>query len=226
MKIVGILGGMGPLATLDLANKIVKNTKANSDNEHIHTIIDCNCQIPDRTAYILNAGSDPTTQLCETAKNLQNAGAEFIIIACNTAHYFYESITNSVKIPVLNIIKETANSISVNEKTALLATQGNYKAKIYENIFNDCNKKLFIPSDEIKEKLHSLIYEYKNGKGINAKLIDEINDYLLDNHIQNIILGCTELPIIYENYNGKLKKIDPTDILAKSTVKLAGATLV
>jgi aspartate racemase len=107
-KIIGILGGMGPEATIDLFYKIVKFTPAEKDQDHLRIIIDNNPKIPDRTAAILKKGEDPLPALQETARNLEKAGADFIIIPCNTAHSFLSSIQKSVKIPVLNMIEEAA----------------------------------------------------------------------------------------------------------------------
>ncbi|MDD2573765.1 MAG: amino acid racemase [Bacillota bacterium] len=85
-KIVGILGGMGPEATVDLSQKVLKATPAKTDQEHLRIIIDCNSKIPDRTAYILEGGEDPGPYMEESAKLLENAGAELILIPCNAAH--------------------------------------------------------------------------------------------------------------------------------------------
>ena len=88
MKTVGIIGGMGTLATIDLFNKIVLETNAKSDDEHLHILIDNNAQIPDRTNFILGNGENPTNELIKSAKNLEKIGADFLAIPCNTAHYF------------------------------------------------------------------------------------------------------------------------------------------
>jgi aspartate racemase len=144
-KIIGILGGMGPEATIDLFYKIIKFTPAEKDQDHLRIIIDNNPKIPDRTAAILGKGKDPLPALQETAKNLEKAGADFIIIPCNAAHYFLSSIQESVKIPILNMIKETVKETqkknSSIKKVGLLASIGTYKTKIYHQHF----KKFKIP---------------------------------------------------------------------------------
>ena len=91
-KVIGVLGGMGPEATIDLFQKIVKLTPAKKDQEHIRIIIDNNPKIPDRTKAILYNGENPLPELVKTAQNLERAGADFIIIACNTAHYYFHKI--------------------------------------------------------------------------------------------------------------------------------------
>src|SRR4030042_3354613 len=138
-KIIGILGGMGPEATIDLFYKIIKSTPAEKDQDHLRIIIDNNPKIPDRTAAILGKAEDPLPALQETAQNLEKAGADFIIIPCNTAHYFLSSIQESVNIPVLNMLEETAKEtkkrIPQIKKVGLLASIGVYKSEIYHQHF-------------------------------------------------------------------------------------------
>ena len=114
MKTIGIVGGMGPLAAARLFQRIVVLTKANCDNEHIPMIIDNNTRIPDRTKHILFNGENPAVEMVKSASRLEQMGADAIIIACNTAHYHYDEIVNSVKIPVINMIRETAEYIKKN----------------------------------------------------------------------------------------------------------------
>ncbi len=89
MKTLGILGGMGPLATADLFEKIIRNTKADTDAQHIRVYIDNNPQIPDRTAFIMGSGADPRPEMNASARKLEAMGADILLMPCNTAHYFY-----------------------------------------------------------------------------------------------------------------------------------------
>lgn len=111
-KIIGILGGMGPAATIDLFTKIVKGTKVKKDQDHLRIMIDNNPKIPDRTLAIQRKGPTPLTQLVRSAKILENAGADFIVIPCVTAHYYYDSLQKRIKIPILHVVDETVKSIS------------------------------------------------------------------------------------------------------------------
>src|SRR6056297_3631983 len=115
-KTVGIIGGMGPDATVDLFSKIVKYTDANSDQENIHLVIDNNTSIKDRSSYILNYDNSPEEELKETALKLQEYGVDFLAMPCNTAHFFHDSIQQSLKIPLLNMIEETAIYVKKNSK--------------------------------------------------------------------------------------------------------------
>lgn len=133
-KTIGIIGGMGPMATIDLYRKIIEVTPANSDNDHIHVVIDSNTLIPDRTAYILGKGEDPAMEMIRTAISLENMGADFLIMACNTAYYYYDRIIPFIKIPMLNMIDETVKEIAKLKMNTvgLLATDGVLASKVYE----------------------------------------------------------------------------------------------
>ena len=105
---IGIVGGMGPLATCDLFRKIIEVTEAGSDQEHVRVVIDSNTEIPDRTAAILAGGKDPVPELRKSASHLVSIGADLLIMPCNTAHYFYDQVAPTVEVPFLHMIRETA----------------------------------------------------------------------------------------------------------------------
>ena len=109
-KTIGILGGMGPLATADLFRKIVLMTRAGCDNEHIRIYIDNNCRIPDRTAAILQGGADPVPEMSDALRHLEACGADCIIMPCNTAHYFLPRLQSQTKIPFLSMLEATAKA--------------------------------------------------------------------------------------------------------------------
>ena len=226
-KIIGILGGMGPEATIDLFYKIIKLTPAEKDQDHLRIIIDNNPKIPDRSAAILGKGKDPLPALQETAKNLEKAGANFIIIPCNTAHYFLPSIQESVKIPVLNMIEETAKETqkrnSSIKKTGLLASIGTYKAEIYNKYFKKYNIEVISPEEKDKEEVMRVIYAVKAGNLSEEvkKSIISIAQKLIDKGAEAIIAGCTEIPLILKEENFSVPLIDPTQVLAKAAVKKA-----
>lgn len=226
-KIIGILGGMGPEATIDLFHKIIKFTPAEKDQEHLRIIIDNNPKIPDRTAAILGKGEDPLPALQETAQNLEKAGADFIIIPCNTAHYFLPSIQKSVKIPILNIIEETAKEtqkkIPSIKKVGLLASIGTYKTKIYHQYFKKYNIEVIFPEEKDKEEVMKVIYAVKAGDlSIEVKgNILKIAQKLVDKGAEAIIAGCTEIPLLLKKGDVSVPIIDPTQALAKAAVQKA-----
>lgn len=226
-KIIGILGGMGPEATVDLFHKIIKATSVGNDQEHLRIIIDNNPKIPDRTAAILGKGEDPLPALQNTAKNLEKAGADFIIIPCNTAHYFLPSIEKSVRIPIINMIEETAKEVKHEntnvKKVGLLASMGTYKTGIYHQQFKKYNIETIYPDDKDKDEVLKAIYAVKAGKlskNIKENIL-KITERLIDKGVEAIIAGCTEIPLILKKEDITVLLVDSTQILAESAVKKA-----
>ncbi|OGD32855.1 aspartate racemase [Candidatus Atribacteria bacterium RBG_16_35_8] len=226
-KIIGILGGMGPEATIDLFYKIIKFTPAQKDQDHLRIIIDNNPKIPDRTAAILGKGEDPLPALQETAQNLEKAGADFIVIPCNTAHYFLSSIQESVNIPVLNMIEETAKEtkkrIPQIKKVGLLASIGVYKSEIYHKHFKKFNIEVISPEEKDRGKVMKVIYTVKAGDLSEEvkKNILKITQKLIDKGAEAVIAGCTEIPLILKEEDILFPLIDPTQVLAKIAVQKA-----
>ena len=226
-KVIGILGGMGPEATIDLFYKIIKFTPVEKDQEHLRIIIDDNPKIPDRTAAILGKGEDPLPALQKTARNLEKAGADFIIIPCNTAHYFLSSIRESVRIPVLNMIEETAKDIQQRipqiQKVGLLASVGTYKTEIYHQQFKKLNIEVVYPDEKDKDAVMKAIYAVKAGdlsEGVKSNIL-KIAQKLIDEGVKVIIAGCTEIPLIIKEGDIPVPLIDPTQVLAKIAVQKA-----
>lgn len=225
--IIGILGGMGPEATIDLFYKIIKFTPAEKDQDHLRIIIDNNPKIPDRTAAILGKGKDPVPALQETARNLEKAGADFIIIPCNTAHYFLPLIQESVEIPILNMIEETAKETQKKnpsiKKVGLLASIGTYKTGIYHQHFKKFNIEVISPEEKDKEEVMKAIYAVKAGdlsNGIKWNIL-KIAQKLIAKGAEALITGCTEIPLILKEGDVSVPIIDPTQVLAKVAVQKA-----
>ncbi len=224
-KIIGILGRMGHEATMNLFYKIIKLTTAEKEQDHLRIIIDNNPKIPDRTAAILGKGKDPLPALRETAQSLEKAGADFIIIPCNTAHYFLSLIQESVKIPVLNMIEETAKEtrkkIPPIQKVGLLASAGVYETKIYHQHFKKFNIEVISPEEKGKEEVMKVIYAIKAGDLSEEvkKNIIQIAQKLIDKGAEAIIAGCTEIPLILKKGDVSVPIIDPTQALAEAAIQ-------
>lgn len=227
--ILGIIGGMGPLATCDFFQKIINITHADKDQEHLHIMIDNNTNIPDRTDYILGKGEDPRIELIRSAIRLENMGADYIAIPCNTAHYFYDDIIKYTKVKVLNMIEETAlylkDTCSQNEDYLLLATKGTYETNVYNNIFQKFGLNIIEPKDKDKDAIMDWIYEVKSSKFDVTPRDFEIltNKYIKDKDIP-AILGCTELSTLADKIDLTIKYIDSMDVLAKRCVELCAPT--
>lgn len=170
-KTIGILGGMGPLATCDLFSKIIQITDASCDQEHVRICIDNNTEISDRTNAIIRHGKDPVPEMVKSAVRLQSFGADVLIMPCNTAHYFYDRILPFVDIPFLSMIDETAKAISDRglRKIGLLATDGTLQTAVYEKAFKKRGISIVVPPPENQVHIMDLIY---NGVKAGNKEID------------------------------------------------------
>lgn len=227
-KIIGVLGGMGPEATVDFFNKVVSLTPANKDQEHLRIIIDNNPKIPDRTESILNKDNRIVDVLVATAKNLEKAGVDFIAIPCNTAHYFYDALVKEVKVPVLHMIREMAkaakNTLPDCKKVGLLATTGTVSTNLYQQEFSKNGVEVITPTSEEQAKIMDAILVIKSGKDKDKakELMIGIANILLNQRgAEAIILGCTDIPVVVKAEDFTVPVFDSNMILAKATVKLA-----
>ncbi len=225
-KIIGIIGGMGPLATADLYTKIVRHTRASCDQEHLRVIIDSNTNIPDRTAALLSGGADPTAEMVKSARTLEQAGCECLIMPCNTAHNFHGAVQQSVSIPVLHMIELTCEALRAQNVTCagLLATDGTVQTGIYQRVCDKFGIQLVLPDAAGQKAVMDMIYGgVKAGLETydTAAVASAVAD-MQSRGARLMILGCTELPLAVELYGLDFPAIDPTLELAKGAIRFAG----
>lgn len=228
-KTIGIVGGMGPLATCDLFRKIIDITDASCDQEHIRVCIDNNTEIPDRTAAIVGNGTDPVEQMVRSAKGLCDMGADVLIMPCNTAHYFHERVSESVNVPFLNMLTETA--VAAKKKgfscVGLLATDGTIQSGVYAKAFEREGIRICIPSVESQKAVMGVIYDGVKAGNYQLDLTGfyQAMDELFEAGAQTLVLGCTELPVAFDMFHIDRPHIDPTRILAAAAVRFVGGRL-
>jgi aspartate racemase len=224
--IVGILGGMGPEATVDLFAKIVRSTQVSKDQDHLRIVIDNNPRIPDRQKAILENGPSPAPMLIETAKNLEAAGADFIIMPCNTAHFWIEEIRKAVTIPVVDMIeetaKETARSYPSLRTVGIMAATGTVRSGLYQRQLRGGAIKAVSPTDNDQATLMEAIYSVKAGNLSKASATAiETGQRLVKAGAEAVISGCTEISLILKTGDLPVPIIDATQILATRTVEIA-----
>lgn len=230
MKTIGIIGGMGPLATVDLYRRIVLRTRALKDQEHIHVIIDSNINIPDRTKAIISNGENPTVELIKSSKMLEQGGADFLIMPCNTAHYFIDTLKENVHIPFINMIEETVthtlNKYGKDTIVGILATDGTIKARIYEDYYSKLGIKTVVPH-KTQEKIMKFIYDVvKSGKyEEGTDLLFECVNELKTMGATTFLLGCTELSSAQYLYKFEGPFINPMEVLTEAAILYAGGEL-
>lgn len=227
MKVIGVLGGMGPEATNDLCAMITRFTPAQSDQEHLQVLSFNNPRIPDRTAAILRGGESPLEEICHTGLTLEKAGADFLVIPCNTAHHYYPQLTERLRIPVVHMIQETAakaRQLLPDAKVAgLLSTSGTLGAGIYQQPFTDAGFSLVSPNETDQQALvMDSIYAIKAGeKEQAAQNLAKAAQKLIDEGAELIIAGCTEIPLALTQDLVPVPMINPAEILARAAVRVA-----
>ena len=225
-KVIGILGGMGPLATADLFQKITLHTVASCDQEHPRVCIDSNTAIADRTAALLHGGADPRPEMIKSAQRLESIGADLLIMPCNTAHNFYDDVAASVKIPVLHMIALTRDALKAKgvKCAGLLATDGTVQTGIYQRTFAGSGIDLLVPDGDDQAAVMDIIYNGVKAGDMNhdATAFCCTCESLIARGAEVLILGCTELPPAFDIYHLDYPNVDPTLELALGAIRAAG----
>ena len=230
-KTIGILGGMGPLATADLFRKITLLTPASCDHDHLRVYIDSNSAIPDRTAAILSGGADPVPEMTSALRHLEACGADCIIMPCNTAHYFLPRLQEQTRVPFISMLAETAKACALRfpGKTAcVLATRGTLASGLYERALEAEGVSCILPDEAQRDVLMYAIYDcVKGGKPLETvrQPMEALLADLSARGADYFILGCTELPIVAQELALPGDFIDPTSELAKAAILFCGYEL-
>lgn len=227
---IGILGGMGPEATIRMFNLIVKLTKAEKDQEHIPVVIFNNPKIPDRTLAIIEEGPSPLPTLIEGAKLLENTGASFIIMPCHTAHYYYKEIIKHISIPFLHLQEETGRYLEQKfgdlKRFGLLATTGTVKTGLFQTILNERGLEVIVPETACQETLMTSIYGKKGikcgFKKYPRELVQKVIVHLRERDVEAIIAGCTDISLVLNREELHLPVIDPLKIIAEVAIQKSG----
>ena len=233
---VGVVGGVGPAATVDFLQKIVRNTPATRDQDHIKLLVEQNPQIPDRTENLIGDGADPTVSLYATSKRLEDGGADIIAIPCNTAHAFVERIQPYLNIPIVNMLTVTVSFLRETypalRDIGVLATSGTIESGVYRKALESQDLRQVVPSPELQGRVMEAIY----GKhGVKAGFttgqcqadIAAAMEGLIAEGVEVVVLGCTELPLLltgseYVGTSGaRVRLVDPTDVLARRCITYA-----
>ncbi len=224
-KIVGVLGGMGPDATVDFMAKVIALTPAEKDQDHVHMIVDQNPKVPNRQEAILADGEDPGPVMAEMAQRLEAAGADFLVVPCNSAFGFASVVAGAVSIPLVSIIDVTVAAAVKNGATAVgvLATDGCLKAHVFQDALEKAGVEPVLPTDYELSKLMTLVNRIKagyQGETIVREMVT-LAAALVDRGAQSVIAGCTEIPLVLDDAAIDVPLISSTDALAQQAVALA-----
>ena len=224
---IGILGGMGPEATLDLYRCIINLTPAHRDQDHIRVLIYSNPKIPDRTKAIAADGESPLPQLVESARLLEKGGAGIIAMPCNAAHHYLPEVRKAVHIPFLDMIEETSRKLRIllpNAKNVgLMASIGTSCSGVYARSLSAVGVGLLMPDTEDQLRIEAAINQVKAGihNRLTQKTFQSIGLQLITGGAEAVILGCTEIPLAFNANDVAYPILNPTEILAEATVDWA-----
>ena len=229
MKTLGIIGGMGPMATAYLLELIIQMTDAKTDQEHLTVAVLNNPQVPDRTAYILdNSKPSPLPVLEHMAHTLEGWGAGVLCAPCVTSHYFYQKLAGCVQVPFLHMVRETARELRAAGKTkaGILATTGTVRTKLFQQALEQEGLSWAVPGEYGQKLVMSLIYDdIKAGKPADMGKFRRVSDELFDAGCDCIILGCTELSLVKKDTPLGQGYLDALEVLSKRCVETCGAPL-
>jgi aspartate racemase len=230
-KTIGILGGMGPEATEYMFGLIIRNTKAEIDQNHIPSIIYNNPKVPPRTDAILGTGPSPTPYLVEGLKVLKQAGADFIIMPCVTAHFFMPEALEEAPMPFISLLDESLKwaqeHIPALKKVGLVSSTGTLISGLFHDTFKKAGIEVFGPTEDEQEKVMGAIFGEKGIKagytsGSPKETIVNIARILAGRGAEAIIAGCTEVPLVLKEEDIPVPFIEPMKIVALASIEEAG----
>lgn len=226
-RTVGVLGGMGPDATIDFMSKVVSLTLAHVDQDHIHMIVDHNPKVPNRQQAIRSNDPEVGRELAAMARRLENAGADFLVMACNSAHAFLEPIRQATTIPFVSIIDESIEEIERvlpdARHVGVLATDGLLETGIFQNALTGAGRTPVLLREDESRQLMTLIYRIKAGDRSDEvrRAMTKLADTLIADGAEIVIAGCTEIPLVLGFGELSVPLISSTDVLARRTIDLA-----
>jgi aspartate racemase len=233
-KTIGIVGGMGPEATLDCYGKIIQNTPAHKDQDHLRVLMDSNPKAPDRTAAILGDGESPVSVIVNGCQALARAGADFIIIPCVSAHFFLKEIADRSALPILSIFDAVTEAIERDhpdlKTVGLVATAGTVGGGLFQKRLARNGIQTVVPTAPVQATIMDAIYDIKNvaparsRAAITADLVAASETLITGQspNAQAIVAGCTEIPLALKAEDLSVPYFDALTILARAAIRYAG----
>lgn len=229
-ELLGILGGLGPMSGIYFCEMLTAHTLAKKDSDHLNFLLSSRADTPDRSSFILGkSNEDPTPRMRSEAKRLEAAGAELLVIPCNTAHYFHSKISEAVDIPILNIIEETAALCAFEKvkRVCVLATEGTASSGTYADIFKRYGIEVTPLSREAQDFITETIFDkIKSGISPDVDSFIALCEKLWLDGCERIILGCTELSLIKKAHPLPEYVIDSLEVLCISALERCNKTPV
>lgn len=224
---VGVIGGLGPKATLDFYSKLINLTAAETDQEHLHVIINSNAKVPNRQNALTGKGPSCAPELIQSARALESAGADFLVMVCNTAHVYENHIRSAINIPFISIIRESVNhclkTVNNLKKVGLLGATGCLDSNLYQDHFDQAGIDCLTLNQTDQERFMELVYRIKSNNfdfsvGIE---MEQFAQSLIDQGAEVILAACTEIPLVLQDDGVNAPLVNSTDVLVESTIQYA-----
>lgn len=227
-KVAGVIGGMGPAATVDFMRRLVAATPAHDDRDHLRVMVDNNPKVPSRIAALIEGtGADPAPALCKMAKGLEAQGADFLVIPCNTAHHYLPAIARSVHIPVLDMVDLSVQKLAAADprprRIALLASPAVRLVGLYQKRIEQMGLQAIFPSPDCENRLLEVIMAIKSGKFGTKHRQDyaAVAENLMNAGADAFLIACTELSVIGPPLEAACPVLDSLDVLVEATIATA-----
>lgn len=226
-RVVGVLGGMGPAATIDFMAEVLRLTGAAEEQDNVRLIVDSNPGLPNRHAAISGTGPSPGPVLAEMARGLRRAGADVLVMPCNTAHAFAAEIRAATPLPFVDMIEATVQAVARDHPSArrigVLAAAGCLDARLYETALDRAGLKAVVPTGELRARFMDLVYRIKGGDtGADVRAsMAAVAQGLLDQGAEVLVAGCTEVPLALAADAVCAPLVSSTEVLARRTIELA-----
>lgn len=225
---IGVLGGMGPAATIDFMTKVLRHSQAGAarEQDNVRLIVDSNPALPDRNAAIAGTGPSPGPGLAAMARGLEAAGAQLLVMPCNAAHAFADAVLEATSLPFLHLVDETVSVVVNDHRSArrigVLAVNGAAQARLYERALQARELLPVVPDQPARDGFMEAIWQIKAGDlaAGRAGVIATANR-LIEAGAEVIIAGCTEVPLVIGAGDLPVPLIDSTDVLAQRAVAFA-----
>lgn len=230
-RTVGVLGGMGPAATIDFMAKVLRHSQAaqqdgGREQDNVRLIVDSNPEVPDRNAAVAGTGPSPGPALAAMARGLERAGAAFLVMPCNAAHAFAADVVAATPLPFVNLIDETARAVPRDHahvrRVGVLAVAATADARLYEHALEPLGFTVIVPAGAARARFMEGIWAIKAGKLDSGRaIVAESARALVAAGAELVIAGCTEVPLVLGAGDLAVPLIDATDVLARHTVAYA-----
>ena len=226
-RVLGVLGGMGPAATVDFLAKLVAVTDVDHEQDHLRVLVDSNPKVPDRNRSLTAGGESPGPALAAMALGLQRAGADLLVMACNTAHAFESAIRDAIDVPFVSIVTETCDAVEREHpgatRVGVLAAQGALDAGLYQHAFAARGHTVVLLDEQKQQGFMDAIYRVKLGDVSDAVRVTmrSLADVLIADGADVVVAACTEVPLVIDASDLSRPLLDPTTNLARRCVRYA-----